>query len=75
MTTSTLKLYSQTVINTESNLNKIDSRIAQSYFKNNSLTNLNQNPKGIFLYFPNNSKLIKSYILLKIIMDIIDLIN
>ena len=25
MTTSTLKLYSQTVINTESNLNKIDS--------------------------------------------------
>ena len=51
------------------NLNKIDSRIAQSYFKNNSLTNLNQNPKGILLYFPNKSKLIKSYILLKIIYD------
>ena len=51
------------------NLNKIDSRIAQSYFKNNSLTNLNQNPKGILLYFPNKSKLIKSYILLKITDD------
>jgi len=51
------------------NLNKIDSRIVQSYFKNNSLTNLNQNPKGILLYFPNKSKLIKSYILLKIIYD------
>ena len=51
------------------NLNKIDSRIAQSYFKNNSLTNLNQNPKGILLFFPNKSKLIKSYILLKIVYD------
>ena len=51
------------------NLNKIDSRIAQSYFKNNSLTNLNQNPKGILLFFPNKSKLIKSYILLKIIFN------
>jgi len=51
------------------NLNKIDSRIMQSYFKNNSLTNLNQNPKGILLYFPNKFKLIKSYILLKIIYD------
>ncbi len=51
------------------NLNKIDSRIAQSYFKNNSLTNLNQNPKGIFIYFPNKSKLVKSYILLKILFD------
>ena len=43
------------------NLNKIDARVAQSYFKNNSLTNLNQNPKGIFLYFPNKSRFIKSY--------------
>ena len=51
------------------NLNKIDSRIAQSYFKNNSLTNLNQNHKGILLFFPNKSKLIKSYILLKIIFN------
>jgi len=51
------------------NLNKIDLRITQSYFKNNSLTNLNQNPKGILLYFPNESKLIKSYILLKITYD------
>ena len=51
------------------NLNKIDARVAQSYFKNNSLTNLNQNPKGIFLYFPNKSRFIKSYILLKITYD------
>jgi len=51
------------------NLNKIDSHIAQSYFKNNSLTNLNQNHKGILLFFPNKSKLIKSYILLKIIFN------
>jgi len=29
-------------------------------------TNLNQNPKGILIFFPNKSKVIKSYILLKI---------
>ena len=33
-----------------------------------SITNLNQNPKGILLYFPNSSKIIKSYILLKVQM-------
>ena len=44
----------------------MDHKVAQSYFRNNSLTNLNQNPKGILLFFPNKSKLIKSYILLKI---------
>tara|TARA_B100000427_G_C15463304_1_gene575084 strand:- start:310 stop:984 length:675 start_codon:yes stop_codon:yes gene_type:complete len=49
-----------------SKLHLIDHKVAQSYFRNNSLTNLNQNPKGILLFFPNKSKLIKSYILLKI---------
>ena len=29
-------------------------------------TNLNQNPKGILLFFPNKSKIVKSYILIKI---------
>ena len=51
------------------NLNKIDSKVAQSYFKNKSITNINQNPKGIFLYFPNKSNFIKSYLLLKINYD------
>ena len=45
---------------------KIDSKIAKSYFKDQLITNLNQNPKGILLFFPNKSKIVKSYILLKI---------
>ena len=45
---------------------QIDSKIALSYFKNKSLTNLNQNPKGLLLFFPNKSSIVKSYILLKI---------
>jgi len=45
---------------------KIDARIVKSYFKDKLITNLNQNPKGILLYFPNKSKIVKSYILLKI---------
>jgi len=45
---------------------KIDTRIAKSYFKDKTMTNLNQNPKGILLFFPNKFKFIKSYILLKI---------
>ena len=45
---------------------KIDTRIVKSYFKEKTIANLNQNPKGILLYFPNKSKIIKSYILLKI---------
>ncbi len=51
------------------NLNPIDYKVVQSYFKNNTLTNLNQNPKGILLYFPNKSNNIKSYILLKVVLD------
>ena len=50
------------------NVHKIDARIVKSYFKDKSVTNLNQNPKGILLYFPNKSKIVKSYILLKINM-------
>ncbi len=45
---------------------QIDSKIAQSYFKNKSITNLNQNPKGLLLFFPNKSSIVKSYILLKV---------
>ena len=49
---------------------KIDTKIARSYFKEKSNTNLNQNPKGILLYFPNKSKIVKSYLLLKVNMDV-----
>ena len=48
------------------NIQKIDSRVAKSYFRDKAITNLNQNPKGMLLYFPNKSQHIKSYILLKI---------
>ena len=48
---------------------KIDTKIAKSYFKEKSNTNLNQNPKGILIYFPNKSKIIKSYLLLKVNLD------
>ena len=48
------------------NLSQIDNKIATSYFRNKSQTNLNQNSKGILVFFPNKSKTIKSYILLKI---------
>ena len=45
---------------------KIDARVAKSYFRDKAITNLNQNPKGVLLFFPNKSQQIKSYILLKI---------
>jgi len=45
---------------------KIDARVAKSYFRDKAITNLNQNPKGMLLFFPNKSLKIKSYILLKI---------
>ena len=45
---------------------KLDTRVAKSYFRDNAITNLNQNPKGVLLFFPNKSAQIKSYILLKI---------
>ena len=48
------------------NVQKIDIKIAKSYFKDKAIINLNQNPKGILLFFPNKSKIIKSYILLNI---------
>ena len=52
-------------INAE-NLSQLDTKIVNSYFKNKMVTNLNQNPKGLFLFFPNKSAMIKSYILLKV---------
>ena len=45
---------------------QIDNKIVKSYFKDKIKTNLNQNPKGILLYFPNKSDFVKSYILLKV---------
>ena len=45
---------------------KIDTRVAKSYFRDKVMTNLNQNPKGLLLFFPNRSTTIKSYILLKV---------
>ena len=45
---------------------KVDTRVAKSYFRDKAMTNLNQNPKGVLLFFPNKSTQIKSYILLKI---------
>ena len=48
------------------NLTQLDSKIANSYFKNKMVTNLNQNPKGLLIFFPNRSTIIKSYILLKV---------
>jgi len=45
---------------------KVDTRVAKSYFRDKTMTNLNQNPKGVLLFFPNKSPQIKSYILLKI---------
>ena len=49
-----------------SGVQKIDTRVAKSYFRDKAITNLNQNPKGVLLFFPNKSQQIKSYILLKI---------
>ena len=43
----------------------IDNKIAASYFRDGKKTNLNQNPKGIMIFFPNQSRIIKSYVLLK----------
>ena len=48
------------------NVQQIDKKIANTYFKNKLTTYLNQSPKGILLYFSNRSKNIKSYILLKV---------
>ena len=47
------------------NSSLIDNRIANSYFRDGKKTYLNQNPKGIMIFFPNQSRTIKSYILLK----------
>jgi uncharacterized protein YigA (DUF484 family) len=49
-----------------SGIQKLDTRVAKSYFREKAMTNLNQNPKGVLLFFPNKSAQIKSYILLKI---------
>ena len=50
-----------------SDISQIDNKVASSYFRDKPQTYLNQNPKGISLFFPNQSRIIKSYILLKIV--------
>ncbi len=35
-------------------IQKIDARVAKSYFRDKAITNLNQNPKGILLFFIKN---------------------
>ena len=59
--------FTNNIIIKHNNINQIDKRIASSYFREKPQTYLNQNPKGIPLFFPNKSKIIKSYILLKIV--------
>ncbi|MDC0194769.1 DUF484 family protein [Alphaproteobacteria bacterium] len=61
-----INCYSTSNILKNDNVSIVDKKIAFSYFKNKLSTNLNQNPKGILLFFPNKLKIIKSYILLKI---------
>ena len=51
---------------TNNNSSLIDTKIANSYFRDGKKTYLNQNPKGILIFFPNQSRTIKSYILLKV---------
>ena len=48
-------------------ISQIDNKIATSYFRDKPQTYLSQSLKGIPLFFPNRSKTIKSYILLKIV--------
>ena len=45
----------------------IDKKIISIFFREKPQTYLNQNPKGLPLFFFNKSKIIKSYILLKIV--------
>ena len=51
----------------QSGISQINNKIATSYFRDKPQTYINQNPKGITLFFPNKSKIVKSYILLKIV--------
>ena len=52
-----------------SKIHQIDNKIASSFFNEKPQTCLNQNPKGMPIFFPNKSRIIKSYILLKIIYN------
>ena len=51
-------------------ISQMDNKIATSYFRDKPQTYLNQNSKGIPLFFPNKSKTVKSYILLKIVYGV-----
>ena len=51
----------------QSGISQIDNKVATSYFRDKPQTYLNQNTEGISLFFPNKSRIIKSYMLLKIV--------
>ena len=50
-------------------INQIDNKIASNFFRDRPQTYLNQNPKGLKIFFPDKYKMIKSYILLKIVYN------
>ena len=50
-------------------INKIGNKVVLKYFLNKNKTYLKQDPDGIPLFFSNKSKIVKSYILLKIAYD------
>tara|TARA_B100001123_G_C15016155_1_gene909581 strand:- start:74 stop:739 length:666 start_codon:yes stop_codon:yes gene_type:complete len=45
----------------------INNKLTYNFFNEKPQTYLNQNPRGISIFFPNKTNIIKSYILLKII--------
>ena len=45
----------------------INNKLTHNFFNEKPQTYLNQNPRGISIFFPNKTNIIKSYILLKII--------
>lgn len=47
----------------------INNKLTNNFFNEKPQTYLNQNPKGVSIFFPNKSKIVKSYILLKIIYN------
>ena len=50
-------------------LSLIENKVASNFFSDKPQTYLNQNPRGISIFFPKDSKIVKSYILIKIIYN------
>ena len=47
----------------------INNKLTYNFFNEKPQTYLNQNPRGISIFFPNKTNIVKSYILLKIIYN------